>query len=112
MPSIFANVEQAPDDPILGITVAFKNDTNPDKINLGVGAYRTSEGKPLVLDVVRKVEQEMAADLELNKEYLPIEGLAEFRTATAALMLGFDSPAIKEDRVRLLVPHRRYVARN
>ena len=41
----------------------------------------------------------MAADLSLNKEYLPIEGLAEFRTATTLLMLGADSPAIKEDRV-------------
>ena len=38
---------------------AFKKDPSPDKINLGVGAYRTEEGKPLVLNVVRKAEQKI-----------------------------------------------------
>jgi aspartate/tyrosine/aromatic aminotransferase len=49
----------------------------------------------------------MAADLSLNKEYLPIEGLAEFRTATTLLMLGADSPAIKEERVIFRDPRER-----
>lgn len=30
-----------PADPILGVSVAFNKDQHPDKINLGVGAYRT-----------------------------------------------------------------------
>ena len=34
---------------------AFKRDTNDLKLNLGVGAYRTEELKPYVLDVVKKV---------------------------------------------------------
>lgn len=48
-------VPQAPPDPILGISEAFKASTSPDKLNLGVGAYRTEELKPYVLDVVKKV---------------------------------------------------------
>ena len=44
-----------PPDAILGVTEAFKRDTNPNKINLGVGAYRDANGKPYVLPVVRKV---------------------------------------------------------
>lgn len=48
-------VEQAPPDPILGVSEAFKADTNSSKLNLGVGAYRTEELKPYVLDVVKKV---------------------------------------------------------
>lgn len=44
-----------PPDPILGITEAFKADKNPKKMNLGVGAYRDNEGKPYVLQCVRKV---------------------------------------------------------
>ena len=48
-------VEQAPADPILGVSEAFKADASPDKLNLGVGAYRTEDLKPYVLDVVKKV---------------------------------------------------------
>ena len=51
----WTNVEMGPPDAILGVTEAFKKDTNPNKINLGVGAYRDGEGKPYVLPVVRKV---------------------------------------------------------
>jgi aspartate aminotransferase len=46
---------EGPPDPILGVTEAFKADQNPNKMNLGVGAYRDSNGKPYVLNCVRKV---------------------------------------------------------
>lgn len=48
-------MEMGPPDAILGVTEAFKKDTNPKKMNLGVGAYRDGDGKPYVLPVVRKV---------------------------------------------------------
>lgn len=44
-----------PPDAILGITEAFKRDTDPKKANLGVGAYRDDDGKPFILPSVRKV---------------------------------------------------------
>lgn len=53
--SRLAEVPQAPPDPILGVSEAFKNDDNDLKLNLGVGAYRTEEIKPYVLNVVKKV---------------------------------------------------------
>ena len=46
---------------------AFKKDPSPEKINLGVGAYRTEEGKPLVLNVVRKAEQKIINNPSENK---------------------------------------------
>ena len=49
-------IEQAPADPILGVSEAFKADDSPDKLNLGVGAYRTEDLKPYVLGVVKKVQ--------------------------------------------------------
>ncbi len=55
MATHFAHVPVAPDDPILGLNARFLQDSDPRKINLGVGAYRTEEGKPLVFNVVRKV---------------------------------------------------------
>lgn len=62
-------------------------------------AYRTDEGKPWVLPVVRKVEQAMSSDLTIDHEYLPIDGLASFNTAMARFALGADSKAIAEKRV-------------
>ena len=48
-------MEMGPPDPILGVTEAFKRDTNSKKMNLGVGAYRDDNGKPYVLPSIRKV---------------------------------------------------------
>ncbi|XP_071092053.1 aspartate aminotransferase, mitochondrial-like [Haliotis cracherodii] len=92
--SWWSNVEMGPPDAILGVTEAFKRDTNPKKMNLGVGAYRDDNGKPFVLPSVTKAEQKMLA-ANLDKEYLPISGLADFCTASAQLAFGDDSPAIK-----------------
>ncbi|GLT48571.1 hypothetical protein SLA2020_221880 [Shorea laevis] len=99
MNSVFGNVVQAPEDPILGVTVAYNKDPSPIKLNLGVGAYRTEEGKPLVLNVVRKAEQMLVNDETRVKEYLPIVGLAEFNKQSAKLIFGAESPAIQEKRV-------------
>lgn len=64
-----------------------------------MGAYRTDDCHPWVLPVVKKVEQKIANDNSLNHEYLPILGLAEFRSCASRLALGDDSPALKEKRV-------------
>ncbi|KAM0967914.1 hypothetical protein ACFX2I_016294 [Malus domestica] len=53
--SKFEGVTMAPPDPILGVSEAFKSSTNESKLDLGVGAYRTEELQPYVLDVVKKV---------------------------------------------------------
>lgn len=53
--SWFSGVQMGPPDAILGVTEAFKRDTNPKKINLGVGAYRDDNGKPYVLPTVLQV---------------------------------------------------------
>lgn len=55
--SWWSHVEMGPPDPILGVTEAFKRDTNSKKMNLGVGAYRDDNGKPYVLSCVRKVSR-------------------------------------------------------
>lgn len=53
--SRFEGITMAPADPILGVSEAFKADTNELKLNLGVGAYRTEDLQPYVLNVVKKV---------------------------------------------------------
>lgn len=96
--SRFEGITMAPPDPILGVSEAFRADTDETKLNLGVGAYRTEELQPYVLKVVKKAENLMLERGE-NKEYLPIEGLAAFNKTTAELLLGADNPIIKQQRV-------------
>ena len=67
--NIFAKVPMAPPDPILGINIAYANDTDSRKVNLGVGAYRDDNLKPVVFSVVRKVEEQLIADKTLNMVY-------------------------------------------
>jgi len=65
---------------------------------LGVGAYWTDEGKPFVLESVKKAEQLIASE-NLDKEYAPISGLADFCQASAKLAFGDNSPVIKNQLV-------------
>ncbi|XP_041455672.1 aspartate aminotransferase, mitochondrial-like [Lytechinus variegatus] len=90
-------VEMGPPDPILGVTEAFKRDTNPNKINLGVGAYRDDEGKPFILQSVKQAEEKVRG-MNLDKEYLPITGLADFAKGAAKLAFGQDNPLLAEGR--------------
>ncbi len=53
--NIFVKVPMAPPDPIIGVNQAFGADTDPRKVNLGVGAYRDDNSKPYVFNVVKKV---------------------------------------------------------
>lgn len=97
--SSWAGVQMGPADPILGVSDAWRADPDPRKLNLGVGAYRTEDGKPLVLNVVRKAERRILDDPTQNKEYAPIEGNVEFCKLSRALAFGADCVAIKEKRI-------------
>ena len=97
-PSLFAAVEMAPRDPILGVTEAYNADTNPNKVNLGVGVYTDDTGKVPVLQCVRKAEQELAANA-LPRNYLPIDGLQAYDRAVQELVFGAGSRAIAEGRI-------------
>lgn len=96
--SAWSNVPQGPPDAILGITEAFKKDSNPKKINLGVGAYRDDKGKPYVLPSVREAEQKVVKQ-NLDKEYAGITGVPDFTKAAALLAYGPNSAAVNENRV-------------
>ena len=59
--SLFATVEMAPRDPILGLNEAFNADTNPDKVNLGVGVYFGDDGKIPLLAAVKPAAARLPA---------------------------------------------------
>ena len=96
--SLFAAVEMAPRDPILGLTEGFNADTHATKVNLGVGVYYDDNGKVPLLSAVRAAEK---ARLEAApaRGYQPIEGLAAYNQAVQKLMFGADSPLIADGRL-------------
>ncbi|KAK3306432.1 pyridoxal phosphate-dependent transferase [Chaetomium strumarium] len=92
-------VPQAPEDPLFGLMRAYRADPSPDKVDLGIGAYRDDNAKPWVLPVVKKADEILRNDPEANHEYLPITGLAALTGKAAELLLGKSAPAIAEKRV-------------
>jgi len=95
--SPLAAVEMAPRDPILGVTEAFVADTNPNKVNLGVGVYYDDNGKVPVLECVRLAEKKMAESVT-PRNYLPIDGMAAYNKAVQSLVFGADSEVVKSGR--------------
>ncbi len=96
--SFFESVERYPDDPIFGLLSLFAKDPRDHKVNLGIGVYKTSDGKPFVLPSVRKVES-LLLSRNLNKEYLPIEGDVTFLKETHKLLFGEDASLLSENRI-------------
>ncbi len=94
---MFEELQMAPADAILGLSEAFKDDTNPEKINLGVGIYKDEHGKTPILDSVKKAE-EMILATETSKSYLPIPGGKDFTSVVQQLLFGVDSEVIKTHR--------------
>ncbi|KAI7898716.1 aspartate aminotransferase [Cokeromyces recurvatus] len=98
--STWNSVPQGPPDAILGVTEAFKRDSSPNKMNLGVGAYRDDDGKPFVLSSVKKAEKVMMEN-NLDKEYAGITGSPSFTKAAGALAYGDSNPVITENRLAI-----------
>jgi aromatic-amino-acid transaminase len=96
--SLFAAVEMAPRDPILGLNEQFNADPNPAKVNLGVGVYFDDNGKLPVLRCVAAAEKQML-EASVAKNYLPIDGIAAYDKAVQGLVFGADSAAVTEGRV-------------
>ena len=96
--SLFAAVQMAPRDPILGVTEAFVADTNPAKVNLGVGIYTDDTGKVPLLECVRRAERALV-EAATPRSYLPIDGLAAYDKAVQALVFGAGNAVITEKRV-------------
>lgn len=96
--SYFQDVPVLPDDPIFSLPLLFADDPSPNKVNLGIGVYQNEEGKPFVLNSVRKAEA-LVIEKHLGKNYLPIDGDADYIKETLNLIFGADSPLLKEKRI-------------
>ncbi len=96
--SLFSAIEMAPRDPILGLIEQFSADSNPNKVNLGVGVYYDDSGKLPLLKCVQAAEAQIMGTPKA-RGYLPIDGIAAYDGAVKGLVFGTNSEAVQSDRV-------------
>jgi aspartate aminotransferase len=95
---MFTELPLLPADPILGLSAAYQTDTNPNKVDLGVGVYKTEQGNTPILACVKQAEAELYKS-ELSKVYTPPAGIPGANIAAAALAFGEQHAVIREQRV-------------
>ncbi|WP_027849655.1 aromatic amino acid transaminase [Marinospirillum minutulum] len=97
---MFTQVELLPADPILGLIEAFNQDTNPSKIDLGVGVYRDALGNTPILKSVREAEA-LLLTRETTKKYIGSHGDPLFAKHLLPLVFGADSSVLEAKRATL-----------
>lgn len=97
--SMFSHIQAAPADPILGLGEAFKVETRPEKINLGIGVYKDANGQTPIVKAIKEAERRLLAN-ENTKNYLTIDGIADFNAQTQVLLFGENANVIKEGRAK------------
>ena len=95
---MFQHIEYYAGDPILSLVETFLADNRPEKVNLGIGIYFDEQGKLPVLQCVQTAETKRAATVQ-PRGYLPMEGLAPYRSAVQQLLFGANCPALAEKRI-------------
>ncbi|SMF07268.1 aspartate aminotransferase [Alteromonadaceae bacterium Bs31] len=98
---MFSQLQQPPADPILGLSIKFKSDNKPNKIDLGPGIYKDEHGETPVLACVKAAEQFRTAN-ETSKTYLGSAGSALFNEKMTQLLMGEDHKVINENRIRTI----------
>ncbi len=94
---MWKGIEAAPEDTILGLTEAFRNDENPNKVNLGAGVYKDDQGTTPILACIKTAERRLAGS-QTTKDYLPISGDAEYGEEVQKLLFGTGSEVIRSGR--------------
>jgi aspartate aminotransferase len=94
---MFADAKLLPPDPILGLSKAFAEDPRAEKVDLGIGVYRTPDGRTPIMQAVAKAEALVMAG-ETTKAYTPADGAPGFNDAIMGLLFGEVSAVLREGR--------------
>lgn len=97
---MFGQVDLLPADPILGLIEAFNRDTNPNKIDLGVGVYKDAQGNTPILQAVKEAEA-LLLTRERTKSYIGSHGDPAFANHLLPLVFGKNSPVLDAGRATL-----------
>ena len=94
---MFETVAPMPPDPILGLSQKIRNDPRPEKVDLGVGVFRTADGATPVMKAVAEAQRRLVAH-EQTKAYTAPEGAPGFGDALLKLVFGADNDALAAGR--------------
>ena len=92
------SLEKLAADPILGLTVAYNQDNNPDKVDLGAGVYKDAEGNTPIFAAVDQAER-IWQEHETTKVYIAQPGFEDFNSQIIPHIFGQDHPAVKDERL-------------
>lgn len=98
---MFNKLTAMPADPILGLLTQYREDTHPQKVDLGVGVYKDPAGHTPILNCVKKAEK-FRLDTETTKVYIGPTGSPQFNTLMTELAFGAGHSAILANRIRTL----------
>lgn len=98
---MFANLPLLPADPILGLSIAYQQDTNPAKVDLGVGVYKDDAGLTPIMAAV-SIAERLRLERETSKAYTNPAGNLSANEAVTHLILGQQNPVIEQGRVRTI----------
>ena len=96
---MFETLPLLPADPILGLSIAYAKDTNPLKVDLGVGVYKNDAGVTPIMAAVAEAEK-IRFKQETTKAYTPPAGYPGANEASVKLVFGKDHVAVEANRVR------------
>lgn len=96
---MFEALPLLPNDPILGLSIAYANDTNPNKVDLGVGVYKNDAGVTPIMKAVAEAEK-LRIQRDITKAYTPPAGVPGANEVSTRLVFGADHPAVAAGRVR------------
>lgn len=87
--TMLAQLTQQPPDALLALIKLYSADDRADKIDLGVGVYRTGQGDTPVFTSIKKAER-ILVDQQDSKAYLGPEGDMGFVEALKPIIFGSD----------------------
>lgn len=100
---MFEQLDALAADPLLAIITKFRADTNPKKIDLGVGVYKDVHGQTPVLGCVKQAEADILAT-ENTKDYVGQLGNIEYGNAMAKLVFGEAASSFSERLAHIQTP--------
>jgi aspartate aminotransferase len=87
-----------PADPILNLSVLYRQDTSPNKVDLGVGVYKDETGHTAIMEAVSRAEERLLTE-EDTKTYVGMAGSKRFCDLLAQMTLGADHNVLADNRV-------------
>ncbi len=90
---MLTELQQQPADALLALIKLHNSDPRDDKIDLGVGVYRTGEGDTPVFAAIKAAERKLV-ETQDSKAYLGPEGDMAFVDALMPYIFGKDAPTM------------------